>query len=363
MSADHSPPGTRRPLLLTEDGLLLEHLLRLVATAGAEATVLQSPAAARVTWAQAPIVLVGDDLAAAVSQARMPRREGVVLVGRDLDDAGVWRRAVDIGAEHVVLLPDGEAWLVDRFTEAAEGATRGTLVAVVGGRGGAGATVTAVALAVTAMRLGHRTLLVDGDPLGGGIDLVLGGEGSDGLRWTALTGARGRLAATSLQESLPRIDELTVLSWGRADGEDVPAEAMSSLLDAGLRGSQLVVVDLPRQAFEASRTALELADVTLLVVPAELRAAAAAARVLATVREHCPDVRLLVRGPSPSGLDAGTIAEVLGMPLAGEMRAEPGLAAALERGDPPGRRVRGPLATWSAGFLDELLRPQGRWAA
>jgi secretion/DNA translocation related CpaE-like protein len=355
--------GSRRPLLLTEDSELLDSLLRLVAAAGAEATVLQSAATARAAWPSAPLVLVGDDLAPSVAAARLPRRGGVVLVGRDLDDAGVWRRAVDVGAEHVVLLPDGESWLVDRFAEAAEGGTRGALVAVVGGRGGAGATVTATALAVTGLRLGHRTLLIDGDPLGGGIDLVLGGEATDGLRWAELAGARGRLTADSLYDALPQVDELTVLSWGRADGADVPGEAMATLLDAGLRGSDLVVVDLPRQFVPASQVALELADLTLLVVPAELRAAAAASRVLSAIRDYCPDVRLLVRGPAPSGLGADTVAEVLGLPLAGEIRAEPGIAAALERGDPPGRRTRGPLATFCAGFLQDVVQPQSRWVA
>ena len=359
----NAPAPTRRPLLLTEDPVLLDSLLRLVAAAGSEAVVLQSATAARVAWPAAPLVLVGDDLAREVAAARLPRRSGVVLVGRDLDDAGVWRRAVDVGAEHVVLLPDGEAWLVDRFAEAADGGVRGSLVTVVGGRGGAGATVTAAALAVTALRLGHRTLLVDGDPLGGGIDLVLGGETVDGLRWAELSGARGRLTSGSLHDALPQVDELTVLSWGRSDGADVPGEVMATLLDAGLRGSDLVVVDLPRQIPEASQVALQQSDVTLLVVPAELRAAAAAARVLSQLRDHCSDVRLLVRGPAPGGLDAHAIADVLGVPLAGEVRSEPGLASALERGDPPGRRTRGPLAAFCAGFLGEVVRPQSRWAA
>jgi secretion/DNA translocation related CpaE-like protein len=362
-SAPETSPPPRRPLLLTEDPTLLESLLRLAAAAGTEALVLPSASAARTAWPAAPLVLVGDDLAALVAAAHLPRRPGVILVGRDLDDAGVWRRAVDVGAEHVVVLPDGEGWLVDRFAEAAEGAVRGAMVTVVGGRGGAGATVTAAALAVTGLRLGHRTLLVDGDPLGGGIDLVLGGEAEQGMRWSDLGGARGRLTADALYEALPQVNELSVLSWGRTDGSDVPAEAMAALLDAGQRGSDLVVVDLPRQLYQASQVALEAADVTLLVVPAELRAAAAASRVLAVLRDHSPDVRLLVRGPAPSGLEPEVVAEVLGLPLAGSIKQEPGIAAALERGDPPGRRTRGPLATFCAGFLEDVVRPRARRVA
>ncbi len=63
---------------------------------------------------------------------------------------------------------------------------------------------------------------------------------------------------------------------------------MAATLEAGRRGRDLVVVDLPRQLDDAAQIALQAADQTYLVVPAELRAAAAAARVAATVTPHCP---------------------------------------------------------------------------
>jgi Flp pilus assembly CpaE family ATPase len=77
-----------------------------------------------------------------------------VLVGSDLDDADVWQRAVQVGAEHVVFLPDAEVWLVERLSDAAHRSTgaEAPVVAVVGGRGGAGATTLACSLALTAAR-------------------------------------------------------------------------------------------------------------------------------------------------------------------------------------------------------------------
>lgn len=117
----------------------------------------------------------------------MPRRPGVLLLGLDLDDAGVWVRAVQLGAEHVLFLPDAETWLLDRIADAVEGVgPPARTVAVLGGRGGAGASTLACALAVTAARRGLRTVLVDGDPLGGGLDILLGGETAAGLRWPDL---------------------------------------------------------------------------------------------------------------------------------------------------------------------------------
>lgn len=343
------------PLVVTADPDLLDDALRLAAAAGVELHVEPEPGAARAAWSIAPLVLVGSDRARACLASGLPRRAGVVLVGLDLDDAGVWRLAVELGAPDVAFLPDAEGWLVDRLARAVEAdGPPAAVLAVVGGRGGAGATTLAAALAVTGARAGHRVLLVDADPLGGGIDLVLGGEEQDGLRWPDLAGSRGRLPAASLRSALPRLHDLTVLSWDRGDAVAVSDEAVTAVLGAAGRSSDLVVVDLPRSLDAAAAAAVAAADAVILLVPAEVRACLAAARVAAAVRPLCQDLRLVVRGPAPAGLEAQVVAGSLGLPLAGVLRAEPGLAAALERGEVPAGRGRGPLATFCRALLEEV---------
>lgn len=345
-----------RPLLVTADADVLDDLLRLAATAGVELEVAPDGTGARRAWVSAPMVVVGPDAAERCARARLPRRAGVVLLGNDLDDAGIWQLAVEVGAEHVLFLPDAEPWLVGALADAAEGSgSDGAVVAVLGGRGGAGATTLACALAVSAERLGHRALLVDGDPLGGGIDLVFGGELQAGLRWSDLGGTRGRVPAAALAEALPRLHDLAVLSWGREDSPAVPAAAVKAVLAAGRRTCDLVVVDLPRALDDAAREVLAVATTTLLVVPAEVRAAAAASRVAAAAGLLCHDLRVVVRMPGPCGLGAREVTEALRLPLGGELRPEPGLDSALERGEPPGRRARSPLGVLCDGLLAELL--------
>jgi hypothetical protein len=99
---------------------------------------------------------------------------------------------------------------------------------------------------------------------------------------------------------------------------------------------------------------LAAADLVLVITPAEVRAAAATARVAAEVRPHAADARLVVRGPAPGGLRAHEVAAAVGLPLAGELRPEPELAACLERGEAPAGRGTGPLARLSERLVAQL---------
>ncbi|WP_211349639.1 septum site-determining protein Ssd [Micromonospora pisi] len=351
---------------MTSDGDLLDDLLRLAAAGGTEVEVVADPAAARSRWGAAPLILVGTDQAQSCLRARLPRRPRVVLVGRSGPGDPGWDIAELIGAEHVAMLPAAEPWLVDRFADGVAGASGtglGRVVAVVGGRGGAGASVLAGGLAVTAVRGGLRTLLVDADPLGGGLDLVLGWEQLEGLRWPALTEADGRVDAPALVRALPSRGDLVMLSWDRGDLFSLPAEAMAATMDAARRGRDLVVVDLPRQLDDPAVIALQAADQVYVVVPAELRAVAAAARVVAAVDPHCADLAVIVRGPAPGRLKAREIAGALHLPLAGTLRPEPGLSRGLERGEAPAATGRGPLATLCQRLLAEFDGGSTRGAA
>ncbi|MEV0320788.1 septum site-determining protein Ssd [Streptomyces sp. NPDC050658] len=366
---DRPPPSGGRqsgPLIVTEDVDLLDDLLRLCAAAGARPEVRHGVPERGGGWDAAPLVLVGDD---AVDRVRgAARRRGVVLIGRDQDDSGVWQRAVEIGADHVLVLPDGERWLVDRIADVAEGVGRPALtVGVIGGSGGAGASTLACALAVTAARAGRRTMLIDADPLGGGLDVLLGGESADGLRWPAFAQSRGRVGGGALEESLPELHSLRVLSWDRGDTVVIPPEAMRAVIAAARRRGGVVVVDLPRRVDEGVAEALAQMDLGLLVVPAELRAVAGARRVASAAGMVLRDLRVVVggrAGPAGGGglggfgglgcFDAEEVARLIGLPLVGELPVEAGILAAQAGGMPPGGVARGPLARFCTAFWERV---------
>ena len=306
--------GARSAIAFTADPHLAESLARLAAVADAELQVHAHLSQARGAWSTAGLVIIGADALEDVVASAPPRRSGVLVLRAD--DADVWRSAVTIGAEAVWTLPESERAIIDRLVNA--GAPPGheaPVVSVIGGTGGAGASTFAVALARTgAARLPGGTLLIDGDPLGGGLELLVEAEDLPGVRWRDLGATRGRVSPEAVRGALPHLDGLSLLSHDRLPGM-VDADAWEALLTAGQQGFDLTVVDLARGA---SGPALTRATLTLLVVPADLRAVAATVAQVETLRAVCPDLRAVVRRRRDSDLDREEIEAALELSVIGE---------------------------------------------
>lgn len=326
------------PVALIEDDEVLDEVLKLAAAAGCDVDRVPDVAAARLRWPSAPLLILDDAGARDCVTAGLPRRGAIVLVCVGPPSIELWERAVALRAERVVALPEGESWLVSVLADAVEepANTTGKVLAVVGARGGAGASVFAASVGLTVLHKGGDALLIDCDPLSGGLDLVLGAESEDGLRWPDLRLREGRVAASSLHSALPGRTNgsarLTLLSGAR-EGTGPEPDAIAAVLEAGRRAGETVICDLPRDLGEGGCAVLDRADLAVVVVPAEVRACVSAKLVAQRVSERMAAVRLVVRGPSPGGLLAEEVAEATGFPLLTTMRPEPKLARSLERGD------------------------------
>lgn len=325
--------NAQRPLLISTDAELIDDVLRLAAANGVEIHLATDAESARSRWQLAPLVLVGADASLHVAAARMTRRRDVVLVARD-PDPDTWQSAVALGAEHVVALPDAERWLIDRLADSGEGPTRdGRLLAVVGSGAGAGASTFAVTLALAAARA-MKVLLVDGDALGGGLDIVLGLEDAPGIRWADLADTRGRLGVHSLEEALPDHAGLSVLSWGRSGPSALSIDAVSAVMDAAVRGFDLVVVDLPRHLDAPAELVLSRADLAMIVTSNRVRATAAAARLIEQLEGRSNAVRLVLR-MDPKGLRDDAVELALGIPVVARLPVIPGIPGRADDGEPP----------------------------
>ena len=341
------PPAVRsaRPLVVCADEDLLDEILRLLAAAGAEAERAAGGPALRRAFRDAPLVLLGADALGSAALRSLPRRPGVVVVAGAELPPEEWAAAVEVGAERVVVLPRDESWLLARSAAAVRAPVeRGPLIAVGAACGGGGASTVAAALAVAAP---DGAVLVDADVWGGGLDLVLGAELAEGLRWPELTGLRGRVAGDALLAALPEVDGVHLLAADRARAVPVPAEALAAVVDAARATGGTVVVDLPRPGAdgpgEGPRGILADADLAVLVVPARLRAAAAARLLVTGPASPWESARLVVR-EVPGGLGADDVAGLVGCPVLAELPHDRGAVARGERGKPPGVGARTPLA-------------------
>jgi hypothetical protein len=117
---------------------------------------------------------------------------------------------------------------------------------------------------------------------------------------------------------------------------------MAAALDAGRRGRDLVVVDLPRHFDDASLLALTAAERCYLVVAAEPRACAAAARVAAVAVRHCPALSVVVRASARPSIRPPEVAAALNLPLVGLLPDDRDLPRSMAAGRPPGGRWAGP---------------------
>ena len=340
-----------KPLVVSRDPDLVEEVLRLAAVHGIDLQVFEDAGAAGPRWASAPLVVIGADMAGDAALLQLPRRRGLVIAALG-DDGPAWSTATDVGAEHVVRLPQGERWLIDRLVD--DGARPrqeiGVVVAVTSCVGGAGATTLAATLSLLAAERGMGVTLIDGDPRGGGLDVALGAEESAGARWSEFASVRGRLAPAALEQALPRVHGVRLLSADR-QSEGLPTNACATVIAAAERCSDLVVVDLPREG-DLLPSVLPLCAHAVLVTTNHVRAAAAASAAARWIGSQCADVQLVLRH-DPRGIAADAVADALAPRAVVRVPHSSSLPKRADAGEPPS--VRDAYAKACAGLLSSLL--------
>ena len=230
--------------------------------------------------------------------------------------------------------------------------TKAHIIGVVGGSGGVGASALTAAIAVRAARAGLRAACMDGDRLGGGLDVTLGVEQEGGVRWPDLAAARGRIDGPELLRRLPSVDGVRVLSFDRARDVLLAAETTQEALHALSQAVDVVVVDLPSPDHEVFGALVHSLDVVVLLAGSGIRdlagASAVSEHLIRACSDACPDespeIWLCLRTNGRGSHFADTVAGALDLPLLAVVREEPSLAADVLHGLPPGSSAKGALA-------------------
>jgi secretion/DNA translocation related CpaE-like protein len=331
-----------RVLLVTASDELAASAMRAAALVGVDVELQRADQAVRGGWREASTVVLGLDVLESIARLALPNRPGLLLVAVAEPTADQWRAALALGIADVLQLPFEEARLGELISALGRDiGPQGRVLAVTGSCGGAGASTLAAAIALVA---GSEltVMLVDADPLGGGIDVLLGAETRHGLRWADVIRLPAPLDATALADRLCLVAGVAVLAHGRGEPVVVAAATTRALLESARQKFGLVVVDLPRHRDEAAEVVLEVAEQLVVVVPATVRAVAAAAVLARGLGRRRGDTHIVVRDPGGERLQARDVEAGLGLPVVATIRSDAAVAAAAIRGEPPSRR-RGAL--------------------
>jgi pilus assembly protein CpaE len=220
---------------------------------------------------------------------------GVVLITSDAGP-GVYSAAMDSGARGVVALPLSYEELATRVQAAAQwsagvrrhlGSGRdvftgsgGTVVTVTGAKGGVGATVAAVHLALASLASGRSVALVD-------MDLQTG----DIASYLDVQFRRSVVDLAGIEDISPRVlqDVLFTHPTGLAlllapaegeRGEDVSDRSVRQIISVLRSRYEVVVVDCGTQMNAANAAAVEMADTALVVTTPDVVAIRAAKRLV-----------------------------------------------------------------------------------
>ncbi|MGH2692010.1 MAG: AAA family ATPase [Actinomycetota bacterium] len=254
------------------------------------------------------------------------------------------RTAIRVGARGFYVWPeerDALARDVARVdpVDTAESIEEGTVVAVLGARGGAGTTFLATNLAAAFARGGARTALADLDPLYGDVAPALG------IPPEAAHPSVTELATVSRELTTEHLDRVM---HPHPSGFRVllapPQPPREPRLDPGTVGGVVValrsrfaavVLHLPRLVDEAVRAAVELADEVLVVVTLDVLGIRAAKRLLDHLRSFGlgRSLRLVVNKAGRGELVPEDAELVLEAPLACVIGAERRVPRAQNRGE------------------------------
>ncbi|MEU9389344.1 AAA family ATPase [Streptomyces sp. NPDC048324] len=220
---------------------------------------------------------------------------GVILVTTDASP-GLFQAAMDYGARGLVALPLSYEELASRVQAVAQwsvGVRRhlgaggdvftgvgGTVVTVSGAKGGVGATLTAIQLALAAQASGRATALVDMDLQTGDIASYLDVQFRRSVvDLAAISDISPRVLADAVFRHDTGVSLLLAPGEGER-GEEMTDRAARQIVSALRSRYEVVVVDCGAQLSGAGAAAVEMADLALLVTTPDVVAVRGAKRTV-----------------------------------------------------------------------------------
>ncbi|MCQ9351726.1 pilus assembly protein [Corynebacterium sp. 153RC1] len=364
-------------LVAITDPIIYPEAMHAVAATGRVAVDTTDPREITVQAARCGVVLCDATTAPHVATLA-PRQRRFLLLGTSepsggeisAGERGGWKLAMDLHAEQVFSMPADVPKLLEALAEQhtdshsppEESGLRRRLrvrvIAVLGGVGGAGTSVFAASVARHLAGGGGGCVLLDAATASGGLDLLFGLEDAPGLRWNDFSFSGGALRGREVLDSLIDAGQgLRLLSQARSAGEGVTGEKVRAAIDSlrAQAGISDIVVDAGVLG-QQPQGVLDAVDAVVLVVPAEVRAVAAAAEHVHQIHSRSLPLVPVVRVRGWASVRAEEMEPFLGAVPVAQFGNVFGLAKRLETVG-LGQRLPGELSRAAKQVVEaEVLR-------
>lgn len=237
-----------------------------------------------------------------------------------------WQVATEIGAKHVVLIPESRQWLVDYIKSVPKKLAQ--VVSLTGITGGAGTTTIALALARACAQSGRSVTLVDLDFQSVGIEIAAGCEKSHGLNWSAIQKQAAQADGDAIIAMLPEIEGVRLLA-NDVLGPTPEVKLQTRVVEQIISNCDVVLIDAGRWTPESVICSLEITE-RLFVLPNTIRACANGREIFSL--DSGQHQQLIVRELPGSGLNPGMVAETLDRPLVAVVPTDPRMCELSEQG-------------------------------
>lgn len=315
------------------------------------------------TFVTCPVVAA--ELKHPSARSRIPT---LVLVAQEMT-VPVLRDAIDVGARAIVSWPEERQELCDLIARAPapsvdQGGDRGTVIAVVGAKGGAGATFLATHLGAAFARRGNRVALVDLDTMFADLTVALGVDLSEATHSIADLGpVMNELSTDHVDRALfshpAGFDALLASVDGR---EPVPGGLIQACVVRLAASREIVILNVPRRFDEDVRLAVDMADRVLLLMTMDLFGLFAARRTMSCLALGPERCRVVASRWLGQGIQAADVERVLGLRPWASIRFDSGVRRVQGRGQllhPRSRRAARDVARIAQLVAEETTRGAG----
>ena len=293
-------------------------------------------------------------------------QDATALAVSPRETSGALREALRAGARGFFVWPEERDALAGaingmRPNPRSEGEARGLVVAVLGARGGAGATFLATNLAAAFSQAGAEAALADLDLLFADVGPALGLLPGDRVPSVA------DLLAVSRELGVEHLDPVLQPHSGGFHVLFAPQELSADrslspeMLAAAVRALrarfEVTVLHLPRSLDDSVRATVELADEVLLVVTLDVVGVRAAKRMVDYLRslDLRTPLRLVVNRAGRGEVVPRDVAEVLDLPIVAVVPSDRAVPRAQNRGELVVGRRGGQVSRRIARLAGRLL--------